>query len=74
MVALFTFYPIYFATWKLDAVCILSADIIYFLNLQYDLSKFCPYNTVLVDHSDPSINTGGLSLNISNVLSSIYCH
>lgn len=26
--------------------------------LQYDLSKFCPYNTVLVDHGDPSINTG----------------
>ncbi|GJZ92554.1 putative reverse transcriptase domain-containing protein [Tanacetum coccineum] len=25
--------------------------------LQYDLSKFCPYNTVLVDHGDPSINT-----------------
>ncbi|CAN1249045.1 Homogentisate 1,2-dioxygenase [Linum perenne] len=25
---------------------------------KYDLSKFCPYNTVLVDHSDPSINTG----------------
>jgi homogentisate 1,2-dioxygenase len=24
---------------------------------KYDLSKFCPYNTVLVDHSDPSINT-----------------
>ncbi|GAU21324.1 hypothetical protein TSUD_372180 [Trifolium subterraneum] len=23
----------------------------------YDLSKFCPYNTVLYDHSDPSINT-----------------
>ncbi|WMV60450.1 hypothetical protein MTR67_053835 [Solanum verrucosum] len=32
-------------------------DVIYFLNLQYDLSKFCPYNTVLMDHSDPSINT-----------------
>jgi homogentisate 1,2-dioxygenase len=27
-------------------------------HLQYDLSKFCPYNTVLYDHSDPSINTG----------------
>ncbi|KAL9264312.1 Homogentisate 1,2-dioxygenase-like protein [Drosera capensis] len=27
------------------------------LALQYDLSKFCPYNTVLVDHGDPSINT-----------------
>ncbi|GJY63978.1 homogentisate 1,2-dioxygenase [Tanacetum coccineum] len=25
--------------------------------LQYDLSKFCHYNTVLVDHGDPSINT-----------------
>lgn len=24
---------------------------------KYDLSKFCPYNTVLVDHGDPSINT-----------------
>ncbi|XP_075671122.1 homogentisate 1,2-dioxygenase [Castanea sativa] len=24
---------------------------------KYDLSKFCPYNTVLIDHSDPSINT-----------------
>uniref|UniRef100_A0A803QD32 Homogentisate 1,2-dioxygenase n=1 Tax=Cannabis sativa TaxID=3483 RepID=A0A803QD32_CANSA len=24
---------------------------------KYDLSKFCPYNTVLFDHSDPSINT-----------------
>ncbi|ESQ43083.1 hypothetical protein EUTSA_v100136911mg, partial [Eutrema salsugineum] len=23
----------------------------------YDLQKFCPYNTVLVDHGDPSINT-----------------
>ncbi|XVE50153.1 hypothetical protein DITRI_Ditri01bG0139100 [Diplodiscus trichospermus] len=23
---------------------------------QYDLSKFCPYNTVLVDHGNPSIN------------------
>jgi len=29
--------------------------------LQYDLSKFCPYNTVLIDHSDPSINTGMLN-------------
>ncbi|KAG5552574.1 hypothetical protein RHGRI_010604 [Rhododendron griersonianum] len=25
--------------------------------MQYDLSKFCPYNTVMVDHSDPSLNT-----------------
>lgn len=24
---------------------------------KYDLSKFCPFNTVLVDHADPSINT-----------------
>ncbi|KAL0353804.1 UNVERIFIED_CONTAM: Homogentisate 1,2-dioxygenase [Sesamum angustifolium] len=24
---------------------------------KFDLSKFCPYNTVLVDHGDPSINT-----------------
>ncbi|GAB2284443.1 hypothetical protein Dimus_018896 [Dionaea muscipula] len=24
---------------------------------KYDLSKFCPYNTVLVDHGDPSIST-----------------
>ncbi|KAG1334960.1 Homogentisate 1,2-dioxygenase [Cocos nucifera] len=24
---------------------------------KYDLIKFCPYNTVLVDHGDPSINT-----------------
>ncbi|CAN6482714.1 unnamed protein product [Victoria cruziana] len=24
---------------------------------KYDLSKFCPFNTVLVDHGDPSINT-----------------
>ncbi|CAI8606918.1 unnamed protein product [Vicia faba] len=24
---------------------------------KYDLSKFCPYNTVLYDHGDPSINT-----------------
>ncbi|KAL5697945.1 homogentisate 1,2-dioxygenase [Ranunculus cassubicifolius] len=24
---------------------------------KYDLSKFCPYNTVLIDHGDPSINT-----------------
>ncbi|XP_073039726.1 homogentisate 1,2-dioxygenase [Primulina eburnea] len=24
---------------------------------KYGLSKFCPYNTVLMDHSDPSINT-----------------
>ncbi|EPS72524.1 hypothetical protein M569_02231, partial [Genlisea aurea] len=24
---------------------------------KYDLRKFCPYNTVLFDHSDPSINT-----------------
>ncbi|KAL0546732.1 hypothetical protein IC582_016644 [Cucumis melo] len=24
---------------------------------KYDLCKFCPYNTVLFDHSDPSINT-----------------
>ncbi|CAM8891147.1 unnamed protein product [Rhodiola kirilowii] len=24
---------------------------------KYDLNKFCPYNTVLVDHGDPSINT-----------------
>lgn len=27
-------------------------------DLQYELSKFCPFNTVLVDHGDPSINTG----------------
>lgn len=27
-------------------------------SFQYDLSKFCPFNTVLVDHGDPSINTG----------------
>ncbi|XP_072981924.1 homogentisate 1,2-dioxygenase [Typha latifolia] len=24
---------------------------------KYDLSKFCPFNTVLFDHGDPSINT-----------------
>lgn len=24
---------------------------------KYDLHKFCPFNTVLVDHGDPSINT-----------------
>ncbi|KAG9446114.1 hypothetical protein H6P81_012242 [Aristolochia fimbriata] len=24
---------------------------------KYDLSKFCPFNTVLVDHGDPSVNT-----------------
>ncbi|CAE6239424.1 unnamed protein product [Arabidopsis arenosa] len=24
---------------------------------KYDLQKFCPYNTVLLDHGDPSINT-----------------
>ncbi|KAF6158429.1 hypothetical protein GIB67_022026 [Kingdonia uniflora] len=24
---------------------------------KYDLSKFCPFNSVLVDHGDPSINT-----------------
>ncbi|KAG0499211.1 hypothetical protein HPP92_003902 [Vanilla planifolia] len=24
---------------------------------KYDLNKFCPYNTVLFDHGDPSINT-----------------
>ncbi|KAK6946665.1 Homogentisate 1,2-dioxygenase, N-terminal domain [Dillenia turbinata] len=28
----------------------------------YDLSKFCPYNTVLIDHGDPSINTGWYTL------------
>ncbi|XP_052208547.1 homogentisate 1,2-dioxygenase isoform X2 [Diospyros lotus] len=28
-----------------------------YVPFKYDLSKFCPYNTVLVDHSDPSINT-----------------
>lgn len=33
----------------------------YLICLQYDLSKFCPYNTVLIDHSDPSINTGMLN-------------
>ncbi|KAK6134660.1 hypothetical protein DH2020_031585 [Rehmannia glutinosa] len=27
------------------------------ISVQYDLSKFCPYNTVLMDHGDPSINT-----------------
>lgn len=26
--------------------------------LQYDLTTFCPFNTVLVDHGDPSVNTG----------------
>ncbi|KAL8100078.1 hypothetical protein AgCh_032372 [Apium graveolens] len=25
---------------------------------KYDLAKFCPYNTFLIDHGDPSINTG----------------
>lgn len=35
---------------------------IFYLHLQYDLSEFCPYNTVLVDHGDPSINTGTISL------------
>ncbi|KAM3206000.1 hypothetical protein ACQJBY_061595 [Aegilops geniculata] len=24
---------------------------------KYDLSKFCPFNTVLFDHADPSVNT-----------------
>ncbi|KAL1805277.1 hypothetical protein ACET3Z_028345 [Daucus carota] len=24
---------------------------------KYDLARFCPYNTVLIDHGDPSINT-----------------
>ncbi|CAA6671546.1 unnamed protein product [Spirodela intermedia] len=24
---------------------------------KYDLSKFCPFNTVLIDHGDPSVNT-----------------
>ncbi|KAI8547315.1 hypothetical protein RHMOL_Rhmol07G0185600 [Rhododendron molle] len=24
----------------------------------YDLSRFCLYNTVMVDHSDPSLNIG----------------
>ncbi|KAK1320058.1 Homogentisate 1,2-dioxygenase [Acorus calamus] len=24
---------------------------------KYDLNKFCPFNTVLIDHGDPSINT-----------------
>ncbi|XP_048624703.1 homogentisate 1,2-dioxygenase-like [Brassica napus] len=24
---------------------------------KYDLQKFCSYNTVLIDHGDPSINT-----------------
>ncbi|KAK9150318.1 hypothetical protein Syun_008627 [Stephania yunnanensis] len=24
---------------------------------KYDLSKFCPFNTVLTDHADPSVNT-----------------
>ncbi|XP_048235342.1 homogentisate 1,2-dioxygenase isoform X2 [Ricinus communis] len=28
-----------------------------FVPYKYDLKKFCPYNTVLIDHSDPSINT-----------------
>ncbi|CAN6861170.1 unnamed protein product [Brassica oleracea] len=27
------------------------------LGKQYDLQKFYPYNTVLIDHGDPSINT-----------------
>ncbi|RCV10965.1 hypothetical protein SETIT_2G150200v2 [Setaria italica] len=25
---------------------------------KYDLSRFCPFNTILFDHGDPSINTG----------------
>lgn len=25
--------------------------------LVYDLAKFCPYDTVLIDHGDPFINT-----------------
>ncbi|GAB4849427.1 hypothetical protein Ancab_004222 [Ancistrocladus abbreviatus] len=29
----------------------------HYVPYKYDLSKFCPYNTVLVDHGDPSINT-----------------
>lgn len=28
------------------------------VNFQYNLRKFCPFNTVLFDHADPSINTG----------------
>ncbi|URE42828.1 homogentisate 1,2-dioxygenase [Musa troglodytarum] len=28
-----------------------------YVPFKYDLSKFCPFNTVLIDHGDPSINT-----------------
>ncbi|GKD43286.1 hypothetical protein Tco_1267931 [Tanacetum coccineum] len=38
--------------------CIDEAKI-YILLLQYDLSRLCPYNTVLVYHADPSIHIGG---------------
>uniref|UniRef100_A0A804R4D4 homogentisate 1,2-dioxygenase n=1 Tax=Zea mays TaxID=4577 RepID=A0A804R4D4_MAIZE len=31
---------------------------------KYDLSKFCPFNTVLLDHGDPSVNTDGWLLRI----------
>lgn len=34
----------------------------YIIFLLYDLSKFCPYNTVLVDPGDPSINAGEWNL------------
>ncbi|RYR29721.1 hypothetical protein S83_035600 [Arachis hypogaea] len=29
-----------------------------YVSYKYDLNKFYPYNTVLLDHSDPSIKTG----------------
>lgn len=41
------------------------------LCFQYDLSKFCPYNTVLFDHGDPSINTGIASTNNLTIDSSL---
>lgn len=28
-----------------------------YIPYKYDLSKFCPFNTVLFDHGDPSVNT-----------------
>lgn len=49
-----------FLTWWIQRVVLPSFVLNWtiFFCLQYDLNKFCPYNTVLLDHSDPSINTG----------------
>ncbi|CAA3005988.1 homogentisate 1,2-dioxygenase [Olea europaea subsp. europaea] len=47
-------YVPYKVTWRVNILCVMKPDFIF---VQYELSKFCPYNTVLIDHSDPSINT-----------------